>query len=723
MNDRAGTRVAALLAVLLGTAFGLHEVVDPDVFQHVAVGRAILDEPSGIGHSSFHDLYPGHAYVEDKPLASVLVALADRWGGEDGLAIYQLLLPALVAGAWYALLTAAGATPWAALAGTALALAAGAYRLEPRPDTWSHALLAGVAILVLRAPGRRLLWALPLLFALWVNLHGYWVTGIVVLLAAALAAALGSAPGPVGAGPFAARRLLLVTLLCIAACAIHPQGWRAVVWPVQQLRLLRQHPEMREAIVEFFPSTALLHGWRAWHGLLAGALVAGGAVLALRRPPLAPPVRAGLPLAAALLCVLLPPPGLAPWPYRLTAALTLAAACELPFAVRERRWFPVLAWSAAVVMALPLVRNLTLLPPLSLWLLVPVWRPPRGWMPALAVVVVLVVAWARLCDHLPPGTPRAPGWTGWGIARDVVPLGAAHYLAEHAPGARICNDFQSGGLLLRELPGHRIFIAGNTSLYPPEHLHLYRAQILTGHIPADALPARFGCQVAVLEHASLETPRLLHGLARSRGWKLVHVDQAAAVFRWDPAGDTPAVDLVSAARAVTDHVSSRSPLPAALLLGRRVFPALNFGIFLRAVGRADLALPIAERLWREGATLELATFRAAAAEEAGVLADEVPFLQDALQKLGTSESLTSRLARALFFRAVRAMAEGEIWAAERDLERSADLRPREAGPWIVLARIAAQRRDLDLARQRLSVARRRADPRALERMIGEDPVL
>ena len=122
MSARTRTHVAALAAVLLGAVFGLHRVVDPDVFQQVAVGRVILANPGAIGRASFHDLYPAHAYLEDKPLSSVLAALADRWAGENGIAVYQLLLPALVAVAWFALFFVAGAGPWAALTGVGLAL-------------------------------------------------------------------------------------------------------------------------------------------------------------------------------------------------------------------------------------------------------------------------------------------------------------------------------------------------------------------------------------------------------------------------------------------------------------------------------------------------------------------------------------------------------------------------------------------------------------------------
>jgi hypothetical protein len=719
VSTGGGGRAAALLAVLLGAVFGFHRIVDPDVFQHVAVGRALLAHPGQVGRSSFHDLYPGRAYVEDKPLSSVVAAVADRVGGESGIAIYQLLLPALVAAAWFALLRAAGSDPWTALAGTSLALVAAAYRLEPRPDTWSHALLALTAVMVLRLPLRHLRWSLPLLFALWTNLHGYWLTGIAVLVAAALAAVLETAPGPVGAGRGAALRLLGLAAVCILACGIHPQGWRAITWPIEQLSVLRHHPELRAAIVEFQPTTALFEGASVWHAVAALAFPLAGLVAAFRRRPLPAGARAILGLAGAAAWMLSCPAGLAPWPYRLTSALTLMAAFELPSAIRERRWFPVLAWTAALAMALPLVRNLTLLPPLSLWVLAPRWGLPARVAPALAAIVLAAAAWARLSDRLPPGTVRAPGWTGWGIARDVVPVGAAAHLAADPPAGRIFNDFQSGGLLLARLPGRRVFIAGNTSLYPPQHLTLYRSEVMTGRIPVDALPARFGIDTIVLEHASLETPRLLAGLARSRGFHLVFLDEAAAVFRWG----RPEVDLARAAGDITERFSSLTPLPRALGPARRLFPALNLGIFLRAYGRPDLALPLAERLWREGPALAIATFRAGAAEEAGVLAGEVPFLEEASRTLGTSEALQSRLARALFFRAVAAMARGELDEAQRDLERGTRLRPSEPGPWVALARIAAVRGDRSLARERLAQARARSGTSSLEAAIGADPVL
>ncbi|HEY2387359.1 MAG TPA: hypothetical protein VGK30_10380, partial [Candidatus Binatia bacterium] len=49
---------ALVVAALLGCVFGLHRIVDPDVFLHVVVGKAILAHPSALGVSTFLDAYP-----------------------------------------------------------------------------------------------------------------------------------------------------------------------------------------------------------------------------------------------------------------------------------------------------------------------------------------------------------------------------------------------------------------------------------------------------------------------------------------------------------------------------------------------------------------------------------------------------------------------------------------------------------------------------------------
>ena len=209
--------------------FGLH--------QQIAVGRAILADPASIGTSTFTYTFPGFRYIEDKWLASVIVAVVDRWGGIDALMAYQIALCALVAAAWFVLLRVWGSGPLGAMFGTSLLLVAAAFRLEPRPDTWSHAFLAmALAILGSPVPIRRVVPGLIVLMVCWVNIHGYFVNGILAIAAAVVAAGCGDPRGPLAAMDRRAAWMRGGALLagCMAACALHPQGFGALAWPVRQ---------------------------------------------------------------------------------------------------------------------------------------------------------------------------------------------------------------------------------------------------------------------------------------------------------------------------------------------------------------------------------------------------------------------------------------------------------------------------------------------------------
>jgi len=80
------------MIVTLGAIFGLHYLIDPDLFLHITVGHDILAHPGSIGVSHFIEAHPSFPYVEDKWLACVLVALAHAIAGLDGVMGYQIAL-------------------------------------------------------------------------------------------------------------------------------------------------------------------------------------------------------------------------------------------------------------------------------------------------------------------------------------------------------------------------------------------------------------------------------------------------------------------------------------------------------------------------------------------------------------------------------------------------------------------------------------------------------
>ncbi len=122
---------------------------------------------------------------------------------------------------------------WAALA-AALAVALGRRTFYPRPPFVTYLLLALLFWMLLEWRAGRLkdrtLWALAPLFALWANLHGFWVAGLVTIGAfwgEALIDWVWRRFGKRERGDAARRlrRLSIVGGACAASVMLNPYGW------------------------------------------------------------------------------------------------------------------------------------------------------------------------------------------------------------------------------------------------------------------------------------------------------------------------------------------------------------------------------------------------------------------------------------------------------------------------------------------------------------------
>jgi hypothetical protein len=95
-------------------------------------------------------------------------------------------------------------------------------------------LLAELSILQRSTTHMRALWALPPLFAVWINTHGSWMIGLVVYVvftaANAVRVDVGNLWSPGMQWPDLRRRIL-VLVLSVLALFVNPYGWRLVVYP------------------------------------------------------------------------------------------------------------------------------------------------------------------------------------------------------------------------------------------------------------------------------------------------------------------------------------------------------------------------------------------------------------------------------------------------------------------------------------------------------------
>ncbi len=95
-------------------------------------------------------------------------------------------------------------------------------------------LIAELALLASFRRGKDFLWALPPIFALWVNAHGSWMIGLVVLGLFVMSGCVEGAWGSIEAIRWSrpqARKLAWVSLLSTLAVFVNPYGWRLVLYP------------------------------------------------------------------------------------------------------------------------------------------------------------------------------------------------------------------------------------------------------------------------------------------------------------------------------------------------------------------------------------------------------------------------------------------------------------------------------------------------------------
>ena len=174
----------ALLILLFGSvAFTLacHDLQDNDVWWHLRAGEWILQNGRAPDLDPFSFPSRDRPWVDHSWLFQLVLLLTYRCGSVAGI----ILLAAAVA-ATAVLVALAGRPRGAPLAVVLLgwlpALLLAADRFVVRPETVSLLFLAATLAIVVRLDERpRLAWLLPLLQLLWVNAHGLFVFGPIVL--------------------------------------------------------------------------------------------------------------------------------------------------------------------------------------------------------------------------------------------------------------------------------------------------------------------------------------------------------------------------------------------------------------------------------------------------------------------------------------------------------------------------------------------------------------
>jgi len=244
---------------------------DPDLWGHVRFGLDFLASHA-LPSVDPYSFAQGRPWINHEWASEAAMGIAYRLGGSAGLVLMKALVMAGVT--WVLLARLRGSTPIVAALVSAVALA-GALPLSAtvRPQIWSA---LGLALLVPlldeRPPTRRRIALAGLLFFIWANLHGGWLTGGAAL---ALHAAIRSVRAPRDAS-----RWLLLGGCALAATLANPYGFG--LWQFLGATVRTTRPDIAEWHPVSVHEPAIM-----WLAVLAPVLTLV-ALLARRsaRPPL-----------------------------------------------------------------------------------------------------------------------------------------------------------------------------------------------------------------------------------------------------------------------------------------------------------------------------------------------------------------------------------------------------------------------------------------------------
>ena len=227
------------LLVLLIFGFSVRRIAEPDIWWHLRNAAYLLQHHSFPRVDTYSFGAAGAPWLNFEWLSEVPFFLGFKAMGLQGLLAVYFALLVLIYTAVYYRSCRAGADCKSATAVTFLAILLGAVSIGPRTLLFGWLCMVGLLLVLDRfqRTGKGL-WLLPPLFALWINLHGSWVFGMVVLTLTIASGLVEGEWGLVVARRWTSgelKKLLLALAASLAALFVNPFGYKLPLYPFDLL--------------------------------------------------------------------------------------------------------------------------------------------------------------------------------------------------------------------------------------------------------------------------------------------------------------------------------------------------------------------------------------------------------------------------------------------------------------------------------------------------------
>ncbi len=226
-----------LVAVIL--KYSIRGIDEPDIWWHMRDARTLLEHRIFLRSDTYSFTTYGTPWINFEWLSEIPYYLGYKAAGLQGLLlVYFVVLILIYVGVYYRCWRAGADCKDAAIA-TLAAICLGGVSIAPRMLLFGWLCMMGLLLILdhFKRTGDAL-WLLPPLFMLWINFHGSWVFGFVVLGATIAAGLVEGEWGLVVARRWSSselKKLLLAVLVSAAALFFNPFGYKLVFYPFDLL--------------------------------------------------------------------------------------------------------------------------------------------------------------------------------------------------------------------------------------------------------------------------------------------------------------------------------------------------------------------------------------------------------------------------------------------------------------------------------------------------------
>jgi branched-subunit amino acid transport protein AzlD len=470
-------RLVIALAFLGIIFMAIRPMIDTDTWWHLRTGQWIMENQALPDVDRFSLTRSGEPWYYPGWMSEILMFQVFSLGG---LAALNLLFTGVILLAFVLVYWSMDGNPFAVAA--VLVVAAGASEIfwSARPQLFTFLFSAGFYLILRKFlwGKKNALWILPLIMALWVNIHPGFAVGFILVSIALIAQAVNFLSRRESHSDSGLRLIWLAgTLLaCLAAAALNPRGPAVLAYPFQTVSIRFLQNFIQEWGAPDF------HYWTAQLFLILFILTWTVVAFSPKK----------LEADDFFFLVIVGYMGFLAW--RNTNLLSIVAP-----AIIMRYGQPLLEKHF------------------------PDWNPDHAVSRAQSAVhigAVTLIATAALIfgvSVLSPESIRA--------AVDLqLPVAAVDHLAAHPVSGGLFNSYNFGSYLLWKLPESPVFVDGRTDLYNDEILDQYLTVIRAQEGWRDILE-RWQIHVVFVEPS---TPILQ--LLAAEGWTVYYEDSQAVIL-------------------------------------------------------------------------------------------------------------------------------------------------------------------------------------------------